>query len=73
MRKEAEKKWIVGPFEYIKRNRSWWWLALPLLLGLIGALISFFAIRKDDPRKGRICLYVGIVMLALHLGLGYFG
>ena len=64
MKKDAQKKLIVGPHENVKRKRSWWWLVPPMFGGIFGGLISFFAIRKDDVRKAKICLYVGIFMTA---------
>ncbi len=38
------------------------WYELPLLFALIGGLISYFKIKKDDPGKARNCLILGIVL-----------
>lgn len=62
MKKEAQKKLVVGPHENVKRKRSWLWIILPVFTGIFGGLISFFAIRKDDVKKARICLYLGIII-----------
>ena len=48
-----------------KRERSNAWYLLPIIFGMIGAVVAFFIIRKDDPRKARNCLYVGLVMMAI--------
>ena len=54
---------------YPEKPRSGWWFALPIFLGLIGGVIAYFAIRRDDPRKAKNCLYVGIVLAAIGVGL----
>ena len=51
--------------EYEGRRRSRWWYLLPILFTIFGGLISFFAIRHDDPKKARNCLIVGIVLAAI--------
>ena len=43
-----------------EKPRSNWWYMLPIFLGLIGGIIAFFVIRKDDPRKAKNCLFIGI-------------
>jgi len=45
-----------------RRIRSKWWYLLPILFTIIGGIISFFAIRYDDPKKARNCLIIGIVL-----------
>lgn len=37
-----------------------WWYLLPILLGIIGAIIAWFRIRKTDPRKARNMIIVGL-------------
>ena len=43
-----------------ERQRSNWWYLLPIFLGIIGAIIAYFAIRKDDRQKAKKCLYLGL-------------
>jgi len=31
-------------------------------LGLIGGIISYFILRKDDPKRAKILLYLGIIL-----------
>lgn len=47
------------------RTRSDLWYILPIFGGIIGGLISWFAIRYDDPRKARNCLLLGIILTAI--------
>ena len=37
---------------------------LPIFFGVFGGLISYFAIRSDDPGKARNNLYLGIALTA---------
>ncbi|MGH9922606.1 MAG: hypothetical protein ACRD38_07625 [Nitrososphaerales archaeon] len=46
-----------------RRKRSAVWYLLPILLGIIGGIIGYFAVRHDDPTLAKRLLYVGIAML----------
>jgi len=46
-----------------KKSRSNAWYLLPIFFGVIGGIIAFFIIRRDDPHKARNCLYVGIILM----------
>ncbi|MFY3741041.1 MAG: hypothetical protein HMLIMOIP_001488 [Candidatus Nitrosomirales archaeon] len=46
-----------------RRKRSAAWYLLPVLLGIIGGIIGYFAVRHDDPTLAKRLLYVGIGML----------
>ncbi|HLE34643.1 MAG TPA: hypothetical protein VI698_02015 [Nitrososphaerales archaeon] len=46
-----------------RRKRSAAWYLLPILLGIIGGIIGYFAVRHDDPTLAKRLLYVGIGML----------
>ena len=48
-----------------ERTRSRWWYLLPIFFTIFGGLISYFAIRHDDPKKARNCLIVGIILAIL--------
>lgn len=48
---------------------------MPLLLGLIGGIMAFFVLKRDDPKKAKNCLYIGIVlfMIGIVINLAIFG
>jgi len=41
------------------RARSDWWYLLPLFLNIIGGVIAYFAVRKDDPKLAKNCIRGG--------------
>ena len=47
---------------YPEKPRSNWWFLLPIFFSWIGGVIAYFAIRSDDPKKAKNCLYLGIVL-----------
>ena len=46
-----------------EKSRSNAWYLLPIFFGVIGGIIVFFIIRRDDPRRARNCLYLGIILM----------
>jgi len=50
---------------YPQKSRRNTWFLLPILFGMIGGIIAYIVIRKDDPRKAKNCLYVGIIMMVI--------
>ena len=48
--------------EHTEKSRSSMWYLLPILVGMIGGIIAYLAIIKDDPRKAKNCIYIGLVM-----------
>jgi len=48
-----------------EKQRSNWWYLLPIFFGIIGGIIAYFAIRKDDRIKAKKCLYLGLILLAV--------
>jgi len=52
---------------YPEKSRSNLWFLLPIFLGLIGGIITFFVLRHDDPKKAKNCLYLGIVLAIIGL------
>ena len=50
---------------YPEKSRSNAWFLLPIFFGMIGGIIAFFILRRDDPRKARNCLYAGIVFMVI--------
>ena len=50
---------------YTERSRSNAWFLLPVFLGIIGGIIAFFILRRNDPRKAKHCLYLGIIFMVI--------
>ena len=50
---------------YSEKPRSNAWYLLPIFIGMIGGIIGYLIIRKDDPRKAKNCIYIGIVMMII--------
>jgi hypothetical protein len=48
-----------------ERQRSNWWYLLPIFFGIIGGIIAYFAIRRDDREKAKKCMYLGLILLAV--------
>jgi len=48
------------------RTRSNWWYLVPIIFdGIPGGVVTYFAIRYDDPRKAKNCLYLGIIITTI--------
>ena len=45
-----------------EKERSNWWYLVPIFLGLIGGIVAYFALRNDDRRKAKDCLFLGIIL-----------
>lgn len=56
--------------EYEKSSRLWY--LVPIFLGIIGGLIAFLILKKDNPKLAKRCLIVGILLtiLPMIIGLG---
>ena len=52
---------------YSEKIRSRWWYLVPIFFGLIGGIIAYFAIRRDDPQKAKKCLWVGIILTVINI------
>jgi len=50
---------------YPKKSRSNVWYFLPILVGMIGGIIAYLVIRKDDPHKAKNCIYIGLAMMLI--------
>ena len=48
-----------------ERQRSNWWYLLPIFFGIIGGIIAYFALRRDDREKAKKCMYLGLILLAV--------
>ena len=52
---------------YPEKRRSNWWYLVPIFIGLIGGIIAYFALRKDDPQKARNCLIIGGILTIINI------
>ena len=57
---------------YPERKRSNWWYLLPIFFGVIGGIIAYFVLRRDDREKARKCMYLGLILLAVGFLLEIF-
>ena len=48
--------------EKTQKFRSKWWYVLPIFLNLVGGIISWIAIKKDDRNLAKNCLLLGIFL-----------
>ncbi|MDX1440946.1 MAG: hypothetical protein R3237_00620 [Nitrosopumilaceae archaeon] len=49
------------------KYRSKWWYLLPIFMGVIGGLITWFALKNDDRKLAKNCLILGIILDSIHL------
>ena len=49
------------------RNRSWVWYLLPIFTGIIGGVIAYFAMKQDNLRMAKDCLYIGITLTIVNI------
>ena len=54
--------------ERYERKRSWVWFLLPVFVQVIGGIIAYYALKPDEPRMAKDCLYIGIVLSAINIG-----
>ena len=52
---------------YPDKIRSRAWYLVPIFFGLIGGIIAYFAITRDDPQKAKKCLWVGIILTVINI------
>ena len=51
------------------RSKSWY--ILPILTGILGGLLGYALLRKDDPKVAKNCLWIGIGMTVGWYVIGY--
>jgi hypothetical protein len=51
------------------KRRSGLWFLLPIIFNVIGGVIAFFIIKKDDPKKAKNCLFLGIALAVIPISL----
>ena len=52
---------------YNANIRSRWWYLVPILFGLVGGIIGYFALRKDDPKKAKNSLILGGILTIINI------
>jgi len=59
----------------LQTQRSGAWYLLPIFFNWLGGLIAFLVIRKDDPKKARNCLILGIILAVIYFifTMGIYG
>ena len=54
----------------VVRQRSKAWYVLPILLHIIGGIIAYYAVRKDDPKLAKSCVKVGLIFMVIQIIAG---
>lgn len=54
---------MLAETSVVKRSRVWY--LLPIFFDLIGGIIAHVALRNDDPKTARNCLYLGFILTGL--------
>ena len=52
---------------YPEKKRSNWWYLVPILFGIIGGIIGYYALRRDAPEKAKKCLDLGLSITAINI------
>ena len=63
--------WNMTDEEYYRyyRNASAAWYLVPIFLGIIGGIIMWLALKKEDPRKAKKGLIVAIIVYAIAVAI----
>jgi cytochrome bd-type quinol oxidase subunit 2 len=75
---DTKPYWQMTDEEYYRyyRNASAAWYLVPIFLSLIGGVIMWLALRKEDPRKAKKGLIVAVIVyfigLAIFLAIAAF-
>ncbi len=64
-----EKKPCSLSTESVKIRSRWWYL-LPIFFNIIGGVIAYYVLRKDDRVKAKKALILGIILLGVGAALG---
>lgn len=67
---ETGTDYVSRQSSVIPPSRSNWWYLLPIFLGIIGGLVAYFVLKKDDAKLAKNCLIVGVVMMVLGFIIG---
>ena len=58
---------MLAETSVVKRSRVWY--LLPIFFDIIGGIIAYVALRNDDPKKARNCLYLGFILTGLWIAV----
>ena len=61
----------MGSVTEIKRSRVWY--LFPIFFDILGGIIAYVALRNDDPKKAKNCLYLGIILTGVWVALMVVG
>ena len=53
------------------QTKSRWWYLLPIFVGIIGGVIAYFILRKDDPKLAKDCLLIGALVSGIFFAVGF--
>ena len=60
-----------NPFEKRYKKRPYLWYLLPLFLGIVGGVIAYLIIKKNEPQTGKYCLIIGGVVTVVGIVLNW--
>jgi hypothetical protein len=75
---DSKPYWHMTNEEYYRyyRDASAAWYLVPIFLGIVGGVIMWLALRKEDPRKAKKGLIVAVIVyfiaLAIFLAIAAF-
>ena len=49
------------------KYRSKWWYLLPIFIGIVGGLVTWFALKNDDRKLAKNCLILGITLDSIEI------
>jgi uncharacterized membrane protein YvbJ len=70
LQSETTQSKAEAPAPAVSTNTSGAWWLLPFILGWLGGLIGFLAVRQRNRKKALGLLWAGIIVTLLELGLG---
>ncbi len=56
----------------VQKSSSVFWYLLPLFFAIIGGVITYFFLRKSDPKKAKICLIFGVIVTLVFVIVSQF-
>ncbi len=61
---------MASGVERTEKNPSKAWYLLPIFLGIIGGLIMYFVLRRDDTRMAQNGLLLGVILFIASIVIG---
>lgn len=68
---DSKRYWHMTNEEYYRyyRDASAAWYLVPIFLGIVGGVIMWLALRKEDPRKAKKGLIVAVIVHFIALAI----